>query len=358
MIGSTEGCFLRSFFLFLGFVQNLCLAQTFDDSITMNQIKVLASHNSYKIKPAKSTYSFLDKFSRFLGEENQPFQLNYGHVSIWEQLDSFDIRGLELDVYNDPKGGRYYKHPLNVFIKNKKVKQSSDSLLRSPGFKLLHIPDIDYETHYQTLEAALVTLNQWSYTHPTHAPIFVNIELKGSALADEAPILRLFGCKKAIPFDRNSLQKLDSLFGSKLTTLYRPSDFRMDYVNAQERILKKGWPQLSSLRGKVFVMVQGDGVSMYPSKAANAFTYTEPTDMDGVFILFDNPIGNEETIAMLTRRFMVRTRTDAETIESRKNDYHRLFSALKSGAQILSTDYYQKDPEIGAFCIPFIGFIK
>jgi len=55
---------------------------------------------------------------------------------------------------------------------------------------------------------------------------------------------------------------------------------------------------------------------------------------------------------------MIRTRTDAGTIEARTKDYNRLNKALSTGAQILSTDYYQPDPKIGSFVIPFVGFIK
>jgi len=358
MNGSMAGCFLSKLILFLVLFPQTDLAQTLEDSIPMNQIRVLASHNSYKVKPSKNTYSFVNRFSKFLSEDNQPYQLNYGHLPIREQFENFNIRGLELDVYNDPKGGLYYKHPLNLFIKKQKVKQSSDSLLRKPGFKLLHIPDIDYETHYQTLEMALEEIGQWSLQNPSHAPIFVNIELKGSSLADEAPILRIFGCKKAISFDKKALHQMDSLFGSMIPTLFKASDFRMDYLSNQERISKAGWPQLYALRGKVFVIVQGNGLSLYPSEKANAFKYSDPTDENGVFVLVDNPLGNEKQIFELSMNHMIRTRTDAGTIEARKNDYHRLLSAMKSGAQILSTDYYQQDPEIGKFCIPFYGFIK
>jgi hypothetical protein len=48
---------------------------------------------------------------------------------------------------------------------------------------------------------------------------------------------------------------------------------------------------------------------------------------------------------------MVRTRSDAGTLEARKNDYTRFFAALTSNAQIISTDYYKADPSIGKFVI-------
>jgi hypothetical protein len=38
-------------------------------------------------------------------------------------------------------------------------------------------------------------------------------------------------------------------------------------------------------------------------------------------------------------------------LEARKNDYSRFNAALKSNAQIISTDYYKADPAIGKFVI-------
>jgi hypothetical protein len=44
---------------------------------------------------------------------------------------------------------------------------------------------------------------------------------------------------------------------------------------------------------------------------------------------------------------MVPTRADADTIEARKGDYGRWEAALQSGAQVISTDYYEADPQLG-----------
>jgi len=48
---------------------------------------------------------------------------------------------------------------------------------------------------------------------------------------------------------------------------------------------------------------------------------------------------------------MVRTRSDAGTIEARSSDYTRFLSAWQSGAQIISTDYYRADPKLSDFYI-------
>lgn len=43
---------------------------------------------------------------------------------------------------------------------------------------------------------------------------------------------------------------------------------------------------------------------------------------------------------MVRRGFIVRTRADAGTIEALENDYSRWEAAQRSGAQIITTDYY------------------
>lgn len=356
--GLMVDCFFSRYtFVFLCSHFTVVYGQSFSDSLPLNEIRVLASHNSYKVAPTERTMRFINRFRKVLGEENQPFQLAYSHLSIEEQLATYNVRGLELDVFNDPKGGRYYKHRLNFFIPKQRIREKQFQRLKEPGFKILHIPDIDYQTNYQTLSEALDHLNQWSISNPSHAPIFVNIELKGSALGDEAFILRLLGFKKAIPFDKKSLNTMDNLFSTKLTTLYSSADFLLQEKNLQERIHKKGWPTIGEVRGRIFVIVQGNGLEHYPT-LGSAFVYGNSENQNCIFMLCDDPFSNETIIRQHRKTHIIRTRTDAGTIEARSNDYNRLDKAMATGAQILSTDYYKPDEKIGPFTIPFIGFVK
>lgn len=331
-------------------------AQQYMDSTPMNQIKVLASHNSYKVAPTARTMKFIEKFKRFLGEDNQPFQLAYSHVSLRDQFSKFNIRGIELDVYNDPEGGHFFKHKLNFFIPKQKIKDAAYEAMKKPGFKIIHIPDIDYQTHYLTLESALLELNGWSMENPSHAPIFVNIELKSRAMGDESKILNWLGFPKAIPFTSQAFHQMDSLFKSTLKTLYSPSAFIHGEASMQERLKNQGWPLLQDIRGRIFVIIQGKGSDQFPT-FGSAFKYGNEQDSNCIFLLRDNP-KDVNVLQMLSERFMIRTRTDAGTIEARKNDFSRLKEALQSKAQILSTDYYIPDPKIGPFVIPFENFVR
>jgi hypothetical protein len=45
--------------------------------------------------------------------------------------------------------------------------------LRAPGFKVLHVPHIDYRTTCVTLVACLAQIDEWSRVNPRHVPIMV-----------------------------------------------------------------------------------------------------------------------------------------------------------------------------------------
>ena len=51
----------------------------------------------------------------------------------------------------------------------------------------------------------------------------------------------------------------------------------------------------------------------------------------------------------------MRTRSDAETVESRNNDNRRMLAAFNSGAQIISTDYYKPDTRFSNFEVQWDG---
>ncbi len=52
--------------------------------------------------------------------------------------------------------------------------------LDEPGFKVLHIPHIDYGTRCHTFVEALETVRDWSLENHNHLPIMILVEVKGS----------------------------------------------------------------------------------------------------------------------------------------------------------------------------------
>jgi hypothetical protein len=331
----------------------------YSDSIPLNDIRVLASHNSYKLKPDPRVSKFLQKHKKKLGKENDPKQLEYGHLPLTIQLDSFNIRGFALDAYYDPEGGRYRKRKINVLVKGMK-KKSENRLLELPGFKLIHISDVDYETNYTLLVEALDELREWSLTHEGHIPLFVNIEAKGSGLGDESKILSFLGFKKALPYDSLAYLHLDNEIKSIFNEdeIYTTKDLQGDFSSVKERLDSIGWPKFEEVKGQIIFILEGSNSAFYRT-SLNAgenrpmFSYGRPGDPATAFIVNNQPIGHEEKIDSLANIYMVRTRSDAGTLEARANDYSRWNAALKSNAQIISTDYYKPDTEISHFFVKF-----
>ena len=345
-----------TFFLFCSLLlcessQHLYSQKT--DHLRLNDVRILASHNSYKKKPDPKVLKFLSKVKNKIGPENDPIQLEYGHELLSTQLNDFNIRGFELDVYYDPLGGKFSKRKINSFVFGLRNK-SKEVGLKSPGFKILHIADIDYETNYMTLESALAELGSWSQNNPTHCPIFVNIEVKATSPGDLSKILRNLGFKRATKFTENTFHLLDSIIESNFSTeqLFTPVDMKKNNATLRARINNEGWPLYDDCRGKIFFVLEGDNIDLYKNKGERPlFVYGEKEDEDVIFLLRNDPIHNEKEINALTAQYIVRTRSDAGTLEARKNDYTRFFAALTSNAQIISTDYYKADPTIGKFVI-------
>jgi len=344
--------------VFLTFIFfNTLLNAQYSDTIHLNDVRVLASHNSYKKQPDPKILKFLERFKKRLGEANDPKQIEYEHVTLTEQLDSFDIRGFELDVNYDPKGGRYYKRRINGFIGGLK-KRSKIEELKEPGYKIIHITDVDYETNYLTFKAALKEINDWSNANPEHLPIYINIEAKGSGLGDESKMLKLFGFKTALEFDSIAFSDLDKEIYESIDSdkLYTPKQLRGDYQSIKERLDNDGWPLLNTCAGKLIFILQGTNSNLY-TKYIDAgqdrpmFVYGVPGEMSTAFVIRNQPKGNVEEIDSLSEQYIVRTRSDAGTLDARANDYSRWNEAMRSNAQIISTDYYKPNLEFSGFFV-------
>jgi hypothetical protein len=359
-----EGAF-GSLFMFrlllisLSFASVYLVNAQYSDSIRLNDLRVLASHNSYKAKPDQRVLRFLSRFKKRLGNDLNPIQLDYGHETLENQLNVHGILGFELDVCPDPKGGRYVRRRLNAFVPGIRQK-SKVKALKQPGFKLLHIADVDYESNYTTFKEALVALHNWSEQHPRHLPLFVNIEIKRDAPGNHSKTLHFLGFRKALTVDSIDLKALDdeilSVFPVSDNRLFAPINLKEGFSSVNERLKTNGWPPLNECLGKVFFILDGDIEQQYTNDFTKGisrpmFVYGEPDAPATAFVIKNDPIGKEEEIRALTNLYIVRTRSDAGTLEARANDYSRWDACIHSQAQIISTDYYRPDPAIGSFYV-------
>ncbi len=142
----------------------------------LSQLQVLGTHNSYHQLPAKPISDLLTSSlaqavlppTAFL-----PQSWEYQHPPLSAQLDA-GIRAFELDIHPDPTGG-LYSSPAMLKFAGVPAKLSDPTLLQ-PGYKVLHVPDIDFTSSCTTLVACLTEIKQWSDAHPTHVPITIILQ--------------------------------------------------------------------------------------------------------------------------------------------------------------------------------------
>jgi hypothetical protein len=318
------------------------------DVIPMNQIQVLASHNSYRKKTYPPIYDSVQKLKALFPPNLNPDGWDYTHLPFEEQFNTYGVRSLEIDVYYDPTGGRFYDRG-GMALVGEPV-SSGITVLQQPGYKVLHIPDMDFETNYYTFKDALLAVKNWSNAHPKHIPITLYIETKQETAGDKVPVA---GFVKGIPYTAESANELDaeikSVFGANLDKVITPDKLRGNYTTLREAALAGNWPKLKDARGKILFVMNGGMESVYkqgkPSLEGRAmFMFADTTDSFAAFIIENTAPGNETQITTLVKQgFMVRTRADGETIEARTGSYSRSIAAFNSGAQIVSTDYYKAD---------------
>jgi hypothetical protein len=326
----------------------LCVARSLaaaaaEDSLKMNQIQVIGTHNSYHAGLAPSEAKLM------LERNPKVYQaLEYRHRPLDQQLTA-GVRQIELDIFADSDGG-HYAHPNGsdaVAAANLPQDPPFDpeGLMNKPGFKVMHVQDFDYRSVCQPLIACLKIVRAWSQSHPKHIPIFILLETKQEELPPQyhATIPEKF---TPVTFDALDAE-IRSVFGSN--EMITPDQVRGKHATLEDAVLHSGWPALAAARGKVvFLMDQRPVGPVYleghPAlRNRIIFTNAEPGQPDCAFT--EENDGTAETIAALVRKgYLVRTRTDSDTKEARTNDTARREIALASGAQLLSTDYPASEP--------------
>ena len=84
------------------------------------------------------------------------------------------------------------------------------------------------------------------------------------------------------------------------------------------------------------------------------FATVAPENPAAAWFKINDPIKDHERIKKLVSEgFLVRTRADADTVQSRKNDMSQREKALSSGAQFVSTDYAEPDRRFSDYSVRF-----
>lgn len=311
-------------------------------AVRLNDIQVVGSHNSYKlpIDPA-----LLDVMRQDRPE--QALALDYAHLPLREQLD-LGLRNLEIDVYHDPEGGRYAA-PAGLSLAASAPYDPAGEMAR-PGFKVLHIQDLDFRSSCLRLTTCLQEIRDWSAANPVHVPIVITVNAKDEVI--DRP-----GFVRPLPFDAAAFDALDAEIRSVFpdTLLLTPDDVRGAYPTLEAAVLDGQWPRLAAIRGQVLFVLDEGGARLeayrdgHPSLQGRVLFANAPEGTPEAAVrIVNDPLADFETIQRLVRAgYLVRTRADANTHEARRGDTRRRDAAFASGAQVVTTDYYVPDTTLG-----------
>ena len=328
-----------------------------ESNIKLNQLQFIASHNSYKLNLDKSIYKLAKSIEKVFHNNFGIEVLDYEHLHPEIQMSDYDIRGLEIDVHPDSYGNTFYDHKIFLFANPMKDKHSYSEELKKPGFKVLHVKDLDFETHYPTFKKALSSIKNWSENHPNHLPLFINVEFADATDSVSYYIKNFHFIKPTEEATPKLALDLDNevrdIFGENLNNIITPQRL-LNMTNAKnfrEFTQKNLWPTVKNFRGKIFFILEGKVEPFYKENEMQKIMFVyynnEITD-NSLFILKNNPLYNFDTIRdLVSKNYFVRTRSDENTTEARTGNYDKYLSAISSGAQLISTDYYKSDYRAG-----------
>ncbi|GAA0298721.1 hypothetical protein GCM10009087_05710 [Sphingomonas oligophenolica] len=319
-----------------------CQRAWMDRNLKLNDLLTIGTHNSYKTALPDAVLALLHKAAPDRADE-----IDYAHRPLSEQLDA-GARQLEIDVYYDPQGGRFL-YPAGLRAAGVALDPARRAALAEPGFKVMHVQDIDVLSSCVTLKACLGIVRRWSLAHPDHAPIMLMINAK----TDPSPVP---GGMAALPFDAAAFDALDGEVRAVFPpqALITPDDVQASYPTLREAVMHDAWPALGQARGKMLFALDEEPakVALYRGKRRSLegrvfFVNTDESSPAAAYLTLNDPIAEAGRIRnAVAAGFIVRTRADSGTLEARRNDTRRRDAALASGAQFVSTDYIWPEPRL------------
>jgi hypothetical protein len=313
-------------------------AYPLDSTLRLNQIQVLGSHNSYHGAPYPQILAELRKQNLGVVADG----LDYGHRPLAAQFD-LGVRQIELDVYADPQGGKYARAPA---LETLGIPAPDQTIMRKPGFKVIHEAYIDTHSTCLTFVLCLRAVKTWSDAHPGHVPMMIDVEMK-----DETVTPATFDSLEA---------EIRSVFSPG--DLVTPDSVRGDDPSLGHAVRTRGWPTLGAVRGRIMFMLDNESdakieLAGHPSlRGRILFAPASPGDDDAAVAKLNDPIADAAKIkAALAANMLVRTRSDADTVQARSNSTTMREAALTGGAQFVSTDYEVPDPRFGPYVVKIPG---
>ncbi|HEY4939950.1 MAG TPA: phosphatidylinositol-specific phospholipase C1-like protein [Rhizomicrobium sp.] len=321
-----------------------CARAWMDKNLHLNDIVTVGTHNSYKAAIPDKIMSLIKAAASRMAQG-----LDYSHLPLADQLND-GARAIEIDVVYDPLGG-LYAHPAGAAMTGEVLTPDYVATMSKPGFKVLHVQDIDFHAVCITFVACLHDLKDWSKAHPDHVPILVTMNAKDDAIP-------MPGSVTPLKFDGAAFDAWDAEIRSVFSRgeLVTPDQVQGGAPTLRDAVTSHGWPSLGETRGKFLFALDESGAKIAAyiggrkSLEGRVMFVNAPEDSPAAAYLTLNETSDIARIAAdVQKGFLVRTRADADTVEARTNDTARRDKALVSGAQYVSTDYMQPDTRFGPY---------
>ena len=197
-------------------------------------------------------------------------------------------------MFADPTGGLYAKRggPPIVGLPG----DTDAAALSQPGFKVLHVQDVDFRSTCLTFVACLTTVRDWSRAHPGHMPIMILVEAKQDAIPDPLKV----GFVIPHPIGGQELDALDAEIRSVFNAdeMVTPDVVRGNHASLEEAIHTDGWPTLAKSRGKVLFTLDNEDPRVFrggppTSKPRLLFFPSPPWPARAAFMKLNDPVLDE-----------------------------------------------------------------
>jgi hypothetical protein len=307
-----------------------CDAKWIDENLRLDQIQMVGTAESYKQRPSPAVMRLI----RMGGKEHAQ-ALDYGQPSLAAQLE-----------------GGLLKNPAAASMAMDVLPDKYVDAMKKPGFKTVHVLDVDYNSSCLTLTDCLKQVADWSNNHPRHLPIVI-------ALSTNDARTPMPGATKPLDCDTDALDALEAEVRAAFPAdhIITPDQVRGSHATLREAVTAHNWPKLGESRGKVMFVLNdtAEKVRAYQGSRKSLegralFVATDQASPAAAFISFPDPRKDATRIADAVKRgFLVITKADANAREARSNDTSRRDAAFASGAQIVQTNFAAADKAIGPY---------
>jgi hypothetical protein len=322
-----------------------CSPAWMDANLRLDRLQVVGTAESYKQKPDSAVMGLIR-----LGGKKDADALDFGLPTLAAQLDN-DARELSFDVAYDPKGG-LFKDPAGATMAMDLLPGDYIAAMTKPGFKVIHVLDVDYRSSCLALADCLLQVAAWSKAHPRHLPIV--IVLKTNDTKTPMP-----GATRPLPCDEAAMNALEGEIRAAFTPdrIITPDQVQGGHATLREAVLAHAWPKLGAARGKVIFVLDDSAAKARAYQGARQSLEGRAMFIAGdegaplaAFLSIPDPLKDGARIQAAVRAgFIVVTRADEDTREARDNKTARRDAAFASGAQIVETDFLAPDPAIGSY---------